>query len=259
LISFRALRGKNQRRFPKWQFDSNRAATWLRPIIRAFGQNGWGLIEFLITPQATGTHLQSLLRGTTNEANRVLTAAERCKATRNKALASKLSPAGPKFAVSNGKPGKTLAELIGNEIRRPIEEPSGAAYATPEEGLATLLNAEGGCADIVEATALYRIPKRPTIAAVTDHIHNGFIIAYRTGSGRYRIPRWQFNPEGGGLLDGLPAVLGALRESDPAYNQLTPFSFFLQPHPLTGLRTPLEALREGDLEAAINAATSESE
>lgn len=162
------------------------------------------------------------------------------------------------FATANGVTGSTLAELTGNEIRRVIEEPVSAAYATPEEGLAMLLNEEGGCVDVEEATALYRKHKPVTTAAITDRIRNGDMIAYRTGGGQYRIPRWQFKVEGG-LLDGLSNVLHALRQSDTAFNQLTPFTFFLQPHPLTGTRTPLEALRAKDIESVVGAAMSEAD
>ena len=59
------------------------------------------------------------------------------------------------------------------------------------------------------------------------------------------------------MLPGLSSVLDQLRKSDTSYNDLTQFTFFLQPHVLTQGRTPLEVLREGDLEAVVRAAKSE--
>lgn len=162
------------------------------------------------------------------------------------------------FALAQGVPASALAELTGDEIREAIEQPSGKAYATPEEGLAMLLHEEAGCAEVEEAAALYRKPKPVTASAITDRIRSGDMIAYKTGASQYRVPRWQFRPEGG-LLRGLSVVLKKLRASDPSYNQLTPFTFFLQPHPLTGERTPLEVLREGDVALALRAAQSEEE
>ncbi len=163
-----------------------------------------------------------------------------------------------KFASASGIPASAIAVLAGDEIRPLIEAPVSAAYATPEEGLAFLLEAEGGCVDVEEATRLYRRPDPVTPATITERIRNGGIIAYRTAANQYRIPRWQFK-RSGGVLEGMADILKTLRASDSSYNVLTPFAFFLQPHPLTGERTPLEALRGGDVETVLRAAKSEAE
>ena len=160
------------------------------------------------------------------------------------------------FAAAKGVTGTALAELAGDEIRRVIESPLAEGYATPEEGLALLMEEEGGCGDVEEAARHYRKPRPVTAAAITERIRKRDVIAYRTGGKQYRIPRWQFRKEGG-VLPGLSSVLEQLRKSDTSYNDLTPFTFFLQPHVLTQGRTPLEVLREGDLEAVVRAAKSE--
>ncbi len=163
-----------------------------------------------------------------------------------------------RFANASGVPASAMAVLAGDEIRPLIEASVSAAYATPEEGLAFLLEAEGGCGDVEEATRLYRRPDPVTSATITERIRNGGIIAYRTAANQYRIPRWQFK-RSGGVLEGMAEILAMLRASDSSYNALTPFAFFLQPHPLTGERTPLEALRAGDVERVLRAAKSEAE
>ena len=154
-----------------------------------------------------------------------------------------------------GLPARAFARLAGNEIRAAIEAPGRGGYATPEEGLAKLLSAEGGCVDVNEAAALFRKPEPVTRQALTDRIRNGDIIAYKTSGGQYRVPRWQFRPEGG-VLPGMADALAILRK-DPSFGTLTPFAFFLQAHPLTSGNTPLQALRQGNLNDVLRAADSE--
>jgi len=161
-------------------------------------------------------------------------------------------------ATALGVPALALAELTGDEIREQIDGSIREGYATPEEGLAFLLNEEGGCADVAEAIGLFRKPEPVSPQAITRQIRNGNLIAISTGGGRYRIPRWQFRPEGG-VWPGLLETLAALRTSVPGFDQLTPFAFFLQAHPLTAGQTPLEAIRRGDKAAALRAAQSEVE
>jgi hypothetical protein len=54
-------------------------------------------------------------------------------------------------------------------------------------------------------------------------------------------------------LKGLPEVLKRIREVLPHADELFPFTFFLQPDPVTGGRTPLGALRAGDVDAVLTA------
>lgn len=91
-----------------------------------------------------------------------------------------------------------------------------------------------------------------TRQTLTVAIRRGDIIGYPARDGHYRVPVWQFRPEGG-LLEGLPEVLRAMREKVPGYDQLSPFTFFLQEDPVADGRTPLAALRDGDIKKILDA------
>ena len=73
------------------------------------------------------------------------------------------------------------------------------------------------------------------------------LLAVPCGNG-FVYPAWQF--EGRGMLSGFPTVLGVLRGLD-ATSQL---AFFVTPHHGLEGRTPLDALRAGDLEAVLRIA-----
>ena len=65
--------------------------------------------------------------------------------------------------------------------------------------------------------------------------------------GRLRFPAWQFDADGpDGAIEGLPAVLRALRVGAlPAVRWLT------RPHAVLDKRTPLAALRAGDVDRIV--------
>lgn len=156
-------------------------------------------------------------------------------------------------AVESGVPAFAVAGMIGRELRPHIgSESIRDGYATPEEGLAFLLHAGGGCVSVNEACKLFRKPRPVSPQALTEQIRKGNVIAYLSGGGQYLVPVWQFRPEGG-VLNGLPEVLAAMRSKIPGAGQLTPFTFLLQADPVTGGRTPLEALRSGDLQRVLEA------
>lgn len=146
----------------------------------------------------------------------------------------------------------TLAGLIGSALRERLPERVASGYATPDEGLAALLAAEGGCVEVAEARLLFRKPDGVTRQALATQIRKGQLLAYRTGGGDYQVPVWQFRPEGG-VIAGLPEVLAAIRDQLDATQPLTAFAFLLQAHPLTGGRPPLEALRAGKIAAVLAA------
>jgi len=82
-----------------------------------------------------------------------------------------------------------------------------------------------------------------------DRMKGGTLLAVRD-RGVWRFPAWQFDPEGpDGVVEGLPEVLRALHASP-----LAQASWFERPNQYLAGRTPLEALREGRLEAVIGAA-----
>jgi hypothetical protein len=119
-------------------------------------------------------------------------------------------------------------------------------YATPGEGLKELLTVEGGCVTIAEARKRFQ---RPWVAS---QIKKGEVLAFRDRDGRVQVPVWQFTPDGEDLIDGMAVVIRAARKA-PGKN-LSVFCFMLQPSPMLGLRTPLEALRNGETRQVIAAA-----
>ena len=68
--------------------------------------------------------------------------------------------------------------------------------------------------------------------------------------GVYKYPIWQFDPEGDdGILDGLPEVLDALDVSD-----FIKLNWLMKPHLAFEGKTPLEMLKQGEIEAVITEA-----
>jgi len=133
-----------------------------------------------------------------------------------------------------------------------ISEDRDDGRATPEVGRRALLNAEGGCVSVANACRLFRRPRPVTKRTLAAAIRKGAIIAYRTGRCHYAVPVWQFRQEGG-VFDGFSEVLRALRRKVPGYGQLFPFAFFLQADPVTDGRTPIAALRAGDVKKVLAA------
>jgi hypothetical protein len=119
-------------------------------------------------------------------------------------------------------------------------------YATPGEGLKELITAEGGCVTIAEARKRFQ---RPWVAS---QIKKGEVLAFRDRDGRVQVPVWQFTPDGEDLVDGMAAVIKAARKAHG--KGLSVFCFMLQPSPMLELRTPLEALRNGETRKVIAAA-----
>ena len=82
-----------------------------------------------------------------------------------------------------------------------------------------------------------------------DRVKGGTLLAV-LDRGAWRFPAWQFDPEGpDGVVEGLGEVLRALHASP-----LAKASWFVRPNPYLEGRTPLEALREGQVEAVRSAA-----
>jgi hypothetical protein len=118
-------------------------------------------------------------------------------------------------------------------------------YATLGEGLKALLTMEGGCITIAEARKRFQRPR------IASQIKKGEVLAFRSADGRVHVPVWQFTPDGL-ALDGMPAVTRAARKAPG--KDLAVFCFLLQPSPMLGLRTPLEALRGGETRQVLAAA-----
>ena len=82
-----------------------------------------------------------------------------------------------------------------------------------------------------------------------DRVKGGTLLAV-LDRGIWRFPAWQFDPEGpDGVVEGLPEVLRALEVSP-----LAKASWIVRPNQYLEGRTPLEALKEGRVEAVRSAA-----
>lgn len=160
-------------------------------------------------------------------------------------------------ALAFGVTVQTLSRLMGNALRAHLPEKVAAGHAMADEGLAALLDAEGGCVDVSEARMLFKKPGGVTRQALAAQIRKGNVLAYRSGGGDYLVPVWQFRREGG-VLNGLPEVLAAIHRDLGAAGSLTAFGFLLQAHPLTGGETPLAALRAGRLAEVLAAVAADA-
>jgi hypothetical protein len=118
-------------------------------------------------------------------------------------------------------------------------------YATPGEGLKSLLTVGGGCVTIAEARKRFQ---RPWIAS---QIKKGEVLAFRGRDGRVHVPVWQFTSDGE-ALGGIAAVTSALRKAPG--KDLSVLCFLLLPSPMLRLRTPLEVLQSGEIRQVVAAA-----
>jgi excisionase family DNA binding protein len=84
-----------------------------------------------------------------------------------------------------------------------------------------------------------------------DRARNGSLLAVMD-RGAWRFPAWQFDPEGpDGVVQGLPAVLRALRLSP-----LGKASWLTRPNPFLDNKTPLDVLKNGEIERVLAEARS---
>jgi len=177
--------------------------------------------------------------------------------------AVKPRPHQPKERARRGaakkRPWSGLGAWLAKEDRRPdpnlaamISQDRDDGRAPPEVGRSILLNAEGGCVGVSEACRLLRKPRPVTKQALMSAIRKGTVIAYHKGGGNYAVPVWQFQ-RAGGVVEDLPEVLHTLRTKAVGYGQISPFTFLLQADPVTDGRTPLAALRAGELQKVLDA------
>jgi hypothetical protein len=116
-----------------------------------------------------------------------------------------------------------------------------------------LLTAEGG---VISADAVKDVLHLSSRQAVDNRRKAGRLLAVEAGRRGFHFPIWQFSPNDG-MLRGFEATLGELRESglDPWMSLI----FFLDLSPGLGGRTPLRALREGDIDRVRKVAASAGE
>ncbi len=86
-----------------------------------------------------------------------------------------------------------------------------------------------------------------------DRASAGTLLAIKD-NGQLRFPAWQFDPEGSdGVIQGLPEVVQAMRGP---ISPLAKIKWFLTPKSLLAGRTPLDALREGNVEDVVTEASA---
>lgn len=89
------------------------------------------------------------------------------------------------------------------------------------------------------------------VARQTPHDREkaGTLLAVKD-QGHWRFPVWQLDPDGpDGVIAGLPAVLQALRQSP--LSQFGRLRWFITAKSLLNNRSPIEALRAGDIEETL--------
>ena len=156
---------------------------------------------------------------------------------------------GRELALAVAEPRNELVVL--NALQRPEawagvldHDPLAAAKARGIEKQRDLLAAEGGAAGVDELASALRISRQ----AVDKRRRAGKLLALPRGGHRWVFPAWQVAR--GRTVPGLEEVLAALGGRDP-WSQLI---FFLAPDRLLNNRSPLQALRGGDLAAVVRAA-----
>lgn len=136
-----------------------------------------------------------------------------------------------------------LAEAV--EIPPP-RDPLGRAKARGVEVRRRLLEEAGGAYQVSEVAGLLDI----TPAAVHQRRHRGTLLAVRTANGQWVYPALQFDPWE--LANEIGRVLLAFRVDEP----WTRLSVLLSGAPSLGGRRPIDALRDGDFEGALEAVAS---
>ena len=162
-------------------------------------------------------------------------------------------------AADRGTSLSAILQILVRSLENSYGAPEGKFKIAGLGGRLELLAREGGCIDARRAAAAY-LGHNPNKEAKAETARRAAredrLIAIRDGHGDLLFPVWQFG-ESGGPLPGLPEILKVL-SARPGYSEITPFVFFLQPHPVTQA-TPLAALRAGRTDDVLAAAKSEKD
>ena len=160
-----------------------------------------------------------------------------------------LKLSGRELALAVAEPRNELVVL--NALQRPEawagvldHDPLAAAKARGIEKQRDLLAAEGGTLGVDELARALHISRQ----AVDKRRRGGKLLALPRGGHRWVFPAWQVAR--GRTVPGLEDVLSALGGRDP----WTSLIFFVTPNRLLNDRSPLQALRAGDLAAVVRAA-----
>lgn len=123
-------------------------------------------------------------------------------------------------------------------------EPLAPAFIRGIEAKRRLIEDNGGALTAEQVAESFGITRQ----AVEKRRRAGKLLALTTGRHGYRYPAWQFTDSG--TIPGFEGVLNALGSQD----EWTQTAFFVGHNPRLGNRTPIEALRAGDLETVLTAA-----
>lgn len=151
-----------------------------------------------------------------------------------------------KAAKDSGATARTLAEAFMGAMTRlygDVEMKETSAMV----GFIQLLNAEGGSVSAKNAAKLYGGPNTYSEEAVRKAARQDQLIAIRDGNGNMHFPVWQFGARGGAVA-GLRETIAILKRR-PNVDELSLATFFINPSARLGERSPIEALREGEVEA----------
>lgn len=111
-----------------------------------------------------------------------------------------------------------------------------------------ILNREGPPLDSSEVQKRLQVGR----TALLERRKTGSIIALHSGRHGFLYPRWQFGDGEYGLVPGLSKMLRILGSMDPWAKSI----FLLKKHPAIHWRRPLDLLKEGQMEQALELAKS---
>jgi hypothetical protein len=140
-----------------------------------------------------------------------------------------------------------LADALAASVEiPPAHDPLASARARAAGIKSRLLEDAGGAIEVGEVAELLAI----TPQAVHQRRHRGTLLALQRPNGQWVYPRFQFEPLE--IANRIGVVLAAFRVAEP----WTRLSVLLTSAPSLGGQRPIDALREGDLEGAIEAVAS---
>lgn len=173
----------------------------------------------------------------------------------NTSVLDQVVPAIIKDAAAKGTSFEYVYKVIVQALSESFPAPETTFVLAGFSGRQSLMQREGGCVDSKKAAEFYagaHATKAANPETVRKAARERRLISIRDGRGEILFPVWQFKPEEGGPLPELPAILKELAVR-PGFSEITPFVFFLQPHPRLGT-SPLKVLRKGRVNEVLEAA-----
>jgi hypothetical protein len=139
-----------------------------------------------------------------------------------------------------------LRALSSKELLDDLEaaEPLAPAFIRGIEASRRLIDENGGALTAIQAAEIVGISRQ----MVDRRRSAGKLLAVTTGRHGYRYPVWQFDDSG--VLPGLEDVLKVLAHED----EWMQVAFFVSRNPRLEDRTPIDALKAGELDAVLDAA-----